>query len=208
MHVGYGVSRICVLRVHVQLPAIITACLQGHPSRREETRAIKEAAQRLGLKTIEMVGRATMDGGDVLFTGREFFVGLSTRTNQEGLFQLSAAFPGYPVTGVAVMGGLHLKSFCSMAGPDLICIGSSKAACAGREVMEREGHHKYTYLVLPDDIGANCLYINGTLIHVSSDTFPNSAAVFEQLTCKRVALSTQELNLVDGALTCCSVLIP
>lgn len=82
MHVGYGVSRICVLRVHVQLPAIITACLQGHPSRREETRAIKEAAQRLGLKTIEMVGRATMDGGDVLFTGREFFVGLSTRTNQ------------------------------------------------------------------------------------------------------------------------------
>ena len=40
--------------------------------------------QRLGLKTVEMVGGATMDGGDVLFTGREFFVGLSTRTNQVG----------------------------------------------------------------------------------------------------------------------------
>ena len=108
-----------------------------------------------------------------------------------------------------VMEGLHLKSFCSMAGPDLICIGSSKAACAGREVMEREGHHKYTYLVVPDDIGANCLYINGTVVHVGNgDTFPMSAAVFEQLPCKRIALSTSELNLVDGALTCCSVLIP
>ena len=56
----------------------------GHPSRRGETQAIKEAMQRLGLKTVEMVGGATMDGGDVLFTGREFFVGLSTRTNQVG----------------------------------------------------------------------------------------------------------------------------
>ena len=71
-----------------------------------------------------------------------------------------------------------------------------------------EGHHKYNYLVCDDDIGANCLYINGTVVHVGADTFPKSVAVFEQLACRKIALSSSELNIVDGALTCCSVLIP
>lgn len=34
----------------------------------------------------------------------------------------------YAVSMVPVQGYLHLKSFCSMAGPDLIAIGSSEAA--------------------------------------------------------------------------------
>lgn len=55
----------------------------GHESRRGETVAVKEALEKLpGLKVVEMTAPARMDGGDVLFTGREFFVGLSERTNQ------------------------------------------------------------------------------------------------------------------------------
>ena len=38
--------------------------------------------KRLGLQVVKMTEPGVMDGGDVLFTGREFFVGLSTRTNQ------------------------------------------------------------------------------------------------------------------------------
>ena len=38
--------------------------------------------ERLGLRVVEMASPATMDGGDVLFTGREFFVGTSQRTNK------------------------------------------------------------------------------------------------------------------------------
>ena len=37
---------------------------------------------------------ATLDGSDVLFTGREFFVGLSKRTNILGAKALASAFPG------------------------------------------------------------------------------------------------------------------
>lgn len=45
--------------------------------------AVKEALETLSvLKVVEMKEPAYMDGGDVLFTGREFFVGLSERTNQ------------------------------------------------------------------------------------------------------------------------------
>ena len=47
-----------------------------------------------------MVEPALLDGGDVLFTGREIFVGLSSRTNKEGVESLAKAFSKYPVTAV------------------------------------------------------------------------------------------------------------
>ena len=47
-----------------------------------------------------MTEPAYMDGGDVLFTGREFFVGISSRTNKEGVEFLAKTFPQYQVTPV------------------------------------------------------------------------------------------------------------
>lgn len=54
----------------------------GHPSREGEAIAIKMVAYRAGLTIVEMNRPGRMDGGDVLFTGREFFVGISQRTNE------------------------------------------------------------------------------------------------------------------------------
>lgn len=55
---------------------------KGHESRQGEAVAMEEMMKRLGLKVVKMTDPGLMDGGDVLFTGREFFVGLSTRTNK------------------------------------------------------------------------------------------------------------------------------
>ena len=112
------------------------------------------------------------------------------------------------MTGIPVTEGLHLKSFLSMAGPDTIAIGMSSAANEARKLIESKGSFKYSYLEVPDDIAANCLYINGMLIHASKEAFPNSSEVFKKLpVARKVALSTTELNKVDGCFTCCSVLI-
>ena len=62
--------------------SLFTNSHPGHPSREGETVAIKTAVQKLRLKTVEMSKLGRMDGGDVLFTGREFFVGISQRTNE------------------------------------------------------------------------------------------------------------------------------
>ncbi len=43
---------------------------------------MKLALQGLGLVLVDMKEPGRMDGGDVLFTGREFFVGISQRTNE------------------------------------------------------------------------------------------------------------------------------
>lgn len=94
----------------------------------ETIRAILK--KELNLPVYEIAdSRACLDGGDVLFTGREFFVGISNRTNERGAMALASAFPEYPVTPIRVPSKfLHLKSCISMAGPDILCISSSPEA--------------------------------------------------------------------------------
>lgn len=126
---------------------------------------------------------------------------------KEGVDQLMSTFPEYPVTKIPVQEGLHLKSFCSMAGLDVIAIGQSAAAKSAQELMISGGMVQYQFVPVNDDIAANCVFANGTLIHSSPDVFPNSANAYDQLGCPRIPLSASELNKVDGCFTCCSVLI-
>lgn len=58
-------------------------------------RVLKQDLQ-LSVVEIENDEEATIDGGDVLFTGDEIFVGLSQRTNYRGANALAKAFPEYP----------------------------------------------------------------------------------------------------------------
>jgi dimethylargininase len=43
-----------------------------------------------------------LEGGDVLFTGKEFFVGISEFTNEAGARAVAAAFPEFPVCPIKV----------------------------------------------------------------------------------------------------------
>ncbi|XP_065410225.1 N(G),N(G)-dimethylarginine dimethylaminohydrolase 1 isoform X1 [Chrysemys picta bellii] len=186
----------------------------GAPSRRKEVDAMKRALESLNLNIVEMTDEnATLDGGDVLFTGREFFVGLSRRTNQRGAEILADTFKDYAVSTVPVYGTLHLKSFCSMAGPNLIAIGSTEAAQKALKTMQQMSDHRYDKLTVPDDAAANCIYLNipgkgHVLLHRAPEEYPESAKVFEKLKDHMlIPIASTELEKVDGLLTCCSVLI-
>ncbi|XP_053325453.1 N(G),N(G)-dimethylarginine dimethylaminohydrolase 1 isoform X2 [Spea bombifrons] len=186
----------------------------GAPSRRREVEAVKKALQDLRLNVVEMTDEsATLDGGDVLFTGREFFVGLSKRTNQRGAEILADAFKDYAVSTVPVYDNLHLKSFCSMAAPNLIVIGSSEGAQKALKTMQQMSDHRYDKLTVPDDAAANCVYLNvpgkgHVLLHRAPEEFPESVKVFEKLKDHMlIPVANSELAKVDGCLTCCSLLI-
>ncbi|TNN44187.1 N(G),N(G)-dimethylarginine dimethylaminohydrolase 1 [Liparis tanakae] len=87
----------------------------------QPTESMKRALQDLNLNIVEMTDEnATLDGGDVLFTGREFFVGLSKRTNQRGAEILADAFKlggvGVSCGGVCVGEGEWLGDRCRKLG--------------------------------------------------------------------------------------------
>lgn len=59
--------------------------------------------------------------------------------------------------------------------------------------MEREATFQYQILRVPDSEAANCLYINGTLIHRSKEEYPESVKVFSELGCETLELNGSEI---------------
>lgn len=151
--------------------------------------------------------KATLDGGDVLFTGQEFFVGISGRTNEAGARAVASAFPEYPCTPIKISKKiLHLKSCMSMAGPNIICVSSSPEAQEVLKKIEREATFKYYTMTVPDDVASNVIYANGTLVHRSE--FPSSVCVYEdKIDYPRIGLKLWELTKPQASLTCLSILI-
>jgi dimethylargininase len=93
----------------------------GAESRRGETESIAKAlAPFRELRYIREP--ATLEGGDVVHIGDTLYVGLSQRTNREGIAQLTELLKpfGYRVKAVEVNGCLHLKSGACWAGGDMI----------------------------------------------------------------------------------------
>ena len=74
-------------QIFVEDPAVVldgTAFItrMKPPTRAGEPPVMKSLMESLGMKIVEMQDpEAYLEGGDVLFTGREFLVGLSNRTN-------------------------------------------------------------------------------------------------------------------------------
>jgi len=96
--------------------AIIT--LPGAASRAGETHST--AAGLVGDFEVHRIGRGHVDGGDVLRIGKRLYVGLSTRTNADGVDALSEIVRplGFEVIAARLRDCLHLKSGATFAGMD------------------------------------------------------------------------------------------
>lgn len=166
-------------------------------NRCEEIKDVKQIIKsELNLPIIEINDEtALLNGGDVLWTGREIFVGLSNETNEAGARAVAAAFPEYPVTPVKVppKGNLRLKSYVTMAGPDIICVNRSQEAQSMIKRMEREASFNYKLITVDDEQGSNVMYLNGTLIH--RNDLPDSVSVLQdKIDYSRVPVKISELT--------------
>ena len=121
---------------------------------------------------------------------------------------LAKVFHEWPVVGVTVQPEvLHLKSMGSMAGVDLIALGNSAAGRRAWKEIQEKSQFKYQLVSFPDNNAANCLFINGTLLHATKEEYPLSHPLWEQFEGPRVELANSEFSKADGSLTCCSVRI-
>ena len=99
--------------------AVITR--PGASSRRGETAAV-EAALAAYRPLASLEPPATLDGGDVLRIGRVLYVGVSARSNHDGIAQLARHLAPweYRVLPVVTRDCLHLKTAATLAAPGLV----------------------------------------------------------------------------------------
>ena len=57
----------------------------------------------------------------------------------------------WAVIVLQIDGAYNLKYFLNMAGPDVLCVGSSGAAQVVLKRIEREASHRYQTLTLPEE---------------------------------------------------------
>jgi dimethylargininase len=190
--------------VFVEDPAIVVDELaiisnMGALSRRPESVSLANALSRF--RTLKFLTEpATLDGGDVLRIGRSVFVGLSQRTNRDGIAQLRNLLGGhgYQVQPVGVTGCLHLKSACSYLGNNTILVN--------RSWIDAESLTGFELLDVPveEPAAANALLLNDVMIMPAS--FPRTHALIEKRGFRLRAIDVSELQKAEAGVTCTSLI--
>lgn len=185
----------------------------GAPSRAGEVESMRSvlANHFPFLQSIRAPG--TLDGGDVAEAGKNFFIGISDRTNQSGAEQLAEILrsigytsnlidirhlSGKQLAPGAISGGLlHLKSGIAYLGDNRLAVIDSLADCedfSAYELVRVEDSEAYA---------ANCVRINHHLILASI------GVAFERklrgLRYRTITLEMSEFQKMDGGLSCLSL---
>ena len=172
----------------------------GAESRRGEVAGIAAALKPFRpLARIEAPG--TLDGGDVLVTERDVFVGLSTRTNEEGVRQLAQLVEpaGLKVHAVRTQGCLHLKSTACRVGERTLLVQPKwvDPACFGEyELVEVDEEEAFA---------ANAIWTGSAIVHPAE--FPRTRARLEAVGIDVRSVPADELAKAEGAVTCCALLV-
>ncbi len=180
--------------------AVLTS--PGAASRRGELESVERALLALGdpcfsLELARIEPPAFLDGGDVLEIGRTAYVGQRSRTNDEGIRQLTAlveprccSVATLPVTKV-----LHLKSAVT-ALPDGTVIGY--------EPLVDRPQLFPSFLPVPEEHGSAVVDLGDHVVLMSSDA-PGTAELLSRRGLQVVRVPISEFELLEGCVTCLSV---
>jgi dimethylargininase len=183
----------------VVLDEIAVICSPGTESRRKEVSSIAKALEKYRpLAHIQLPG--TLEGGDVLRVGKRVYVGITARSNPEGIRQFAVILGhyGYDVTAVRVTGCLHLKSAVTALGRNTL-LGNRRwfdwnrlSGFAWVDVDPTEPH------------AGNALAIGDQVVFPAS--FPKTEAHIEASGFAVIPLDISELQKAESGLTCSSLL--
>ena len=190
--------------VFVEDTAVLTEHLAviarpGALSRRGETEAVAHMVAGFYGNVMHITAPGTLDGGDVLQVGKHVYVGLSRRTNRQGIgqFREMLAPYGYAVSGVPLRRMLHLKTGAA-------CVGERMLVLTG-ELAAQPLFQEYDIIVLGREEGyaANCLRINDRLILPAG--YPSARQKLAALGVDIIPVDTSEFRKLDGGLSCLSL---
>jgi dimethylargininase len=188
----------------VEDPAIVldelaVICPLGTESRRKEAPLLAAALEKYRkLEYIKLPG--TLEGGDVLRAGKKVLVGITARSNPEGIRQFAVILEkfGYDVTGVRVTGCLHLKSAVTELGRNTLL--GNRAWFDWRRLVGFE----WVDVDPVEPHAGNALAIGDKVIFPAS--FPKTREKIEASGFKVLPLDISELQKAESGLTCSSLL--
>jgi dimethylargininase len=171
----------------------------GTEARRSEAPSIARALQPFRkLEYVQLPGM--VEGGDILRLGRQLFVGLTARSNSDGIAQLSRIVGphGYRVIGVPCPGCLHLKSAVTAL--------DKYTLLANRTWFDWSLFSGFDWVdVDPAEPHAgNALVLAGNVIFPAS--FPRTRARIEGRGFRVATLDIAELQKAESGLTCSSLI--
>ena len=184
----------------VVLDELAIICRPGAASRRAEVAAVSVVLRELR-PVVAILAPGTLDGGDVLRSGRRLFVGRSARTNAEGIRQLSAIArsAAYEVVPVSFTGCLHLKTAATLVKDDVALVNPDWVAPASIAPLE-------TIAVHPGEpFAANALRVGNAVIHPAE--FVRTRERLEARGIRVRMVPAGELAKAEGGVTCCAVLV-
>ena len=188
----------------VEDPAIVldeaaVICSLGTEARRKEAPSLAAALEPYRkLAHVKLPG--TLEGGDVLRVGKKILVGLTQRSNAEGIRQLAVITEhhGYDLTAVPVTGCLHLKSAVTYLGRNTL-LGNRAwfhwKRCEGFDWVDVDPAEPHA---------GNALAIGETIVLPAS--FPKTRARVEARGFCVEPLDISELQKAESGLTCSSLL--
>ncbi len=171
----------------------------GAESRRAETASVAEALKPYR-KLSHIQAPGSLDGGDVLRIGKTLYVGLSNRSNLEGIEQLQRiviAF-GYSVNAVRLRDCLHLKSAVTQVAKDTLLINRQWVNSA---VF---GSMRLINVDESEPFAANAVRIGDTLIY--AEAFPETLGRLKKQGIRIRTVDASELAKAEGGVTCCSLI--
>lgn len=171
-------------------------CRAGVESRRgEEASVVEVLEQYLSLR--QAVAPATVEGGDVVHLERRLLSGLSQRTNQEGIRQMSEWLE-VEVDSIEDPEMMHLKSHVTYLGRNTV-IATKKYA----DHPSLRGHE---IIVVPpgEEYAADTLAVGDTVLMAAGRS--RSHDLVRRAGFKVIVLDVSEMEKCDGALTCLSLI--
>ncbi|BAQ54558.1 dimethylarginine dimethylaminohydrolase family protein [Mycoplasmopsis arginini] len=142
----------------------------------------------------------TLDGGDVMMVGDTYYVGMSERTNREGIRQFHniLASVGKKCIPVPMTEMLHLKTGVNYLEHNNLLISG--------EFLHYPTFKDFNQIVVDKSEGyaANCIWVNETVI--VPEGYPNVLKAVQDLGIYRViTCDTSEYKKLDGGLSCLSL---
>lgn len=141
----------------------------------------------------------TLEGGDVMMVGDTFYVGLSARTNAEGIRQLGEILNKYGLECVQVPleKVLHLKTGVNYLENNNMLVSG--------EFIDKPEFAKYNKIVIPEEeaYAANCIWVNGTVI--VPEGYSAVLKAVQDAGYETLVVDTSEFRKIDGGLSCLSL---